>query len=82
MYATSSRVEETRRKGGWRKIVETQFGMKSWFHAAPLNNGKNIVQPLFGFYLEGAWKSTGLPKQGDQLWPAARKSLAQNFRQK
>ena len=47
MYATSSRVEETRRKGGWRKIVETQFGMKSWFHAAPLNNGKI----LFSRYL-------------------------------
>ena len=22
---------------------------------------------LFGFYLEGAWKSTGSPKQGDQF---------------
>ena len=47
MYATSSRVEETRRKGGWRKIVETQFGMKSWFHAAPLNNGKILFSRYF-----------------------------------
>ena len=40
MYATSSYLKETRRKGGWRKIVETQFGMKSWFHAASWNNCK------------------------------------------
>ena len=47
MYVTSSRVGETRRKAGWRKIVETPFGMKSWFHAASLNNGKI----LFSRYL-------------------------------
>ena len=40
MYATSSCLEETKRKADGEKIVETQFGMKSWFHAASSNNCK------------------------------------------
>ena len=46
MYATSSCLEETRRKSGWSKIVETPFGVKSWFHAASSNNYK-IMFPRY-----------------------------------
>ena len=53
MYATSSCLEETRRKSGWSKIVETPFGVKSWFHAASSNNYK-IMFPVIWFLSKGS----------------------------
>ena len=53
MYATSSCLEETRRKSGWSKIVETPFGVKSWFHAASSNNYK-IMFPVIWFLSRGS----------------------------
>ena len=55
MYATSSCLEETWRKAGWRKIVETLFGMKSWFHAASSNNW----EMLFTCYLVSIKRESG-----------------------
>ena len=58
MYATSSCLEEKRRKAGWREIVETPFGMKSWFHAASWDNCKI----LFTRYLVSIWREPGIHK--------------------
>ena len=46
MNATSSFLEETRRKSEWRKIVETPFWTESWFHAASSNKREPGAQQV------------------------------------